>query len=98
MWPGIVALVMFLLFLIFLGTVFLQDVLRTTANVVVLYFLALRIWTEIKKYCRGEIYALCAAASLLVVALVGNFLPFWFITTAALLMFALVQLFVLMEK
>ena len=98
MWPAIVALIIFLLFLIFLGALFLQDVLVTTANIVILYFLGLRVWTEIKKYKRGELYVLCGVAALLVVTLVGNFLPLWFITTAALIAFALVHLYVFMEK
>ena len=96
--PSIIALVVFIILAIILGVMFLIPLVIVVANGIILYFLFLRIHTEITKYNRGDIYALSGAASVFVLLLTGNFLPVWWITTAALLTFVIARIYIIAKK
>ena len=98
MWPFIVVIAVFLIFLMIVGVLFLKPLIVVGSNLIVLYFLSLRIHTEITKYDRGDIYVYSAIASLLVILIVGNFLPLWWVTTAAFLSFVFTHLYILTKK
>ena len=98
MWPIILALIAFIIFGIILIVLFLKPVIVVGANIVILYFLFLRIYTEITKYKRAEVYALSTLASAIFLLLVGNFLPLWWITTLALLAFVITHVYIMFEK
>ncbi len=98
LWPSILILIAFLIFAFILGFLFLIPLVVVGANIVVLYFLFLRIYTEIRKHKRGEIYLLSGTAAVFILVLTGNFLPLWWITTAVLLAFVVAHLYVLWEK
>ena len=98
MWPIILALIAFIIFAIILTTLFLMPLIVVGTNTVILYFLFLRIYTEIKKHKRGEIYLLSGAAAAFILFITGNFLPLLRITTAALLAFVIAHAYLLWEK
>ena len=98
MWPAILLLIAFLIFAIILITLFLIPLIIVAINIVILYFLFLRIYTEIKKYGRGNLYLVSAVATVILLFLIKNFLPLWQITTAALLTFVIAHLYLLFKK
>lgn len=98
LWPSILILIAFIVFATILTTLFLMPLIVVGVNVIVLYFLFLRIYTEITKYKRLEHYALSFVAAALILYLIGNFLPLWWITTATLLAFVITQIYVRWEK
>ena len=98
MLPSILALIAVIIFVIIMSVLFLKPLVSVLANTILLYLLFLRVYTEITKYKRANIYAVCAVLALLVVFLAGNFLPLWWITTAGLLMFVLAHAYILYKK
>jgi len=68
------------------------------ANAIILYFLFLRIYTEIKKYKREYEYLMGFLAACFIILLTGNFLPFWSITTAVFLSFIFVHVYIILDK
>jgi len=95
---SILALIAFIIFAIILGVLFLMPMVTVGANIIILYFLFLRIYTEIIKYKRAEHYALSFAAAMLILLITKNFLPLWWITTASLLAFIITHIYILFEK
>jgi len=95
---SLIVLALVIIFVFIMGFVFLKPLIVVGANAIVLYFLFLRIYTEIKKYKRGDLYLICGAASILLLVIFGNFLPLWMITTAGLLTLAIVHVYLLFEK
>jgi len=98
MLPAILALIAFIIFVIILVVLFLKPLVVVLANTIILYLLFLRIYTEITKYKRANIYAITAIISLLIIYLLGNFLPLWWITTTGMLMFVLAHIYVIYKK
>ena len=98
LWPSILALIAFIIFVLILGTLFIPLILVVGANAVILYFIFLRIYTEITKYKRGDIYALSGAGAVFLLLITGNFLPTWWITTWALLTFIIAHLYINIKK
>ena len=98
MWPFILALVAVIIFVIIMSVLFLKPLALVLANTIILYILFLRVYTEITKYERGNIYAACGAISLLTIYLTGNFLPIWWITTAGLMAFVLAHIYVMYKE
>jgi len=75
------------LFVFLMGTLFLVPVLQVLLNGVILYLLTIRIYTEVKKYNRADLYLKCVIAASIVLLLIGNFLPLWTITSLGLVTF-----------
>ena len=98
LWPSILALIAFIIFGIIMGFLFLLPLISVAANIIILYFLWLRIYTEITKYKRGEIYLLSGAASILILLLLGNFFPLWWFTTVAFLAFIITHIYLIFEN
>jgi len=98
MWPFILALIAFIIFAIILTTLFLMPLINVGTNIIILYFLFLRVYTEVTKHKRGEVYLLSGAAAALGLVLIGNFLPVWWITTASLLAFVIAHAYLAWEK
>jgi hypothetical protein len=98
MWPTILILAVFIVFALILGFMFLIPLIVVGGNLVILYFLFLRVYTEITKYKRGELYVLSGAAAIFLLLIIGNFLPLWWITTASLLAFAIAQVYSILIK
>ena len=95
---SLLALAAFIIFGIILGWLFLMPLIAVATNIIILYFLFLRIYTEITKYKRNEHYALSFAAAALILLIVKNFLPLWWITTCTLLAFIITHVYILFEK
>jgi len=95
---SILALVVFIIFGIILGFLFLMPLVVVGANIIILYFLFLRIYTEITKYKRAEHYALSFVAAMMILLIAKNFIPLWWITTATLLAFFITHIYILFEK
>ncbi|HLF54579.1 MAG TPA: hypothetical protein VI612_02570 [Candidatus Nanoarchaeia archaeon] len=98
MWMSIFAIIVFIIFAMIMSFVFLMPLIKVAANAVILYFIWLRVYTEIKKYKRTELYVMSALASALILLLTGNFLPLWWITTMAILAMIIARLYLLWEK
>src|SRR5574341_1741826 len=95
LWPSILILAAFILFGVILGTLFLIPLIIVISNIIILYFIFLRVHTEITKYKRGDIYAYSTIAAVLIMVIFGNFLPTWRITTAALLAFVIAHIYIM---
>ncbi|MBW3016105.1 hypothetical protein KY309_00660 [Candidatus Woesearchaeota archaeon] len=98
MLPAIIALLAFIIFIIIMAVLFLKPLVVVLANTIILYVLFIRTYTEITKYGRAKTYTISAIIALLIVYLAGNFLPLWWITTAALLMFVLARIYIIYKK
>lgn len=98
LWPSILILAAFIVFAFILGFLFLMPLIVVGANIIILYFLFLRIYTEITKYKRGDIYAYSAVAAALILLLTKNFMPVWWITTWTLMTFVIVHVYILLKK
>ena len=98
LWPSIFLLLAFIIFAVILGVAFLMPLLVVAANAIILYFLSLRIYTELVKYGRGKLYAICGAISIFILLITDNFMPTWWITTAALMTFFIVHMYIIYEK
>lgn len=98
MLPAILALIAVIVFVIIMSVLFLKPLFLVLANTIILYLLFLRVYTEITKYERANIYAACGAISLFAIYLTGNFLPIWWITTAGLLAFILAHVYVMYKE
>ena len=97
-WMSFIILALFVLFAAIMLKLFLFTLVEVVINIFILYFLFLRIWTELTKYKRGEIYAMGAIAALIIFLIVGNFLPVWSVTTIALITLVLVHLYLLVPR
>jgi hypothetical protein len=95
---SLLALAAFIIFTVILAWMFLLPAISVGANAIILYFLFLRIYTEITKYKRAEHYALSFAAAALILVIVKNFLPLWWITTCTLLAFIITHTYIMFEK
>lgn len=95
---SIIGLLLFLVFAFIIGYLFLMPAIVVASNVLILYLLFLRIYTEITKYKRAETYAYSFAAAALLLLIVKNFLPVWWITTCALLAFIIAQVYTIYKK
>ena len=98
MLPSIIAFIVVLIFFIYIAFLFLKDIVVALVNVGILYILGIRIYTEIKKYHRGEIYAYCGVISVILALFFGTLWPLWRITSAVILAFLLVHLVVWSKK
>jgi len=98
MWPTLLILAVFIVVASILGFMFLIPLIVVGGNLIILYFLFLRVYTEITKYKRGELYLLSGAAAIFLLLIVRNFLPLWWITTAALLTFVLAHGYLMFTK
>ncbi len=98
MWMSIFAIIVFIIFAMIMSFVFLMPLIKVAANAVILYFIWLRVYTEIKKYKRMEVYIMSALASALILLITGNFLPLWWITTMAIFAMIIARLYLLWEK
>jgi hypothetical protein len=96
--PTILILIAFLIFAFVLGYLFLMPLIVVGTNIIILYFLFLRIYTEITKYNRGNTYAYSAVAAALILFITKNFIPVWWITTWALMTFIIVHVYILFKK
>lgn len=96
--PTILILIAFLIFAFVLGYLFLMPLVVVGTNIIILYFLFLRIYTEITKYNRGNTYAYSAVAAALILVITKNFIPVWWITTWALITFIIAQVYILLKK
>lgn len=84
--------IIFLIFVFLMGFVFLVPLLTVIANALILYCLSLRLTTDINKYHQGELYLKSGVAAALVLAIAGNFLPLWWITSLALLTYIIAKI------
>ncbi len=98
MWLSIFAIIVFIIFVMIMSFVFLMPLIKVAANAAILYFIWLRVYTEIKKYKRTEVYVMSAVAASLILLITGNFLPLWWITTMAILAMIIARLYLLWEK
>ena len=98
LWPSILILAAFILFGVILGILFVMPFIVVGSNIIILYCVFLRVYTEITKYKRGDIYAYSAAAAVLIMVIFKNFLPTWWITTASLLAFVIAHIYISIEK
>lgn len=98
LWPSILIFIAFIIFAAIMGALFLVPLLTVAINTIILYFLFLKIYTEITKHGRAEIYAFSFVAAALILVILKNFLPLWWITTASILAFVLTHLYLLFEK
>jgi hypothetical protein len=96
--PTLLILAAFILFAVILSVLFLKPLIVVGANIIILYFLFLRIHTEITKYKRGDIYAYSAVTAALILVLTKNFIPVWWITTWTFLTFIIVHAYILFKK
>jgi len=97
MWPFILVLLMVLIVFGILGFLFLIPIIEAAANGIILYLLFLRVRTELKKI-KPDAYAIGLLAAVLLLLLFGNFLPLWWITSAALIGYILTQAYLALEK
>jgi hypothetical protein len=98
LWPSILILAAFIVFAFILGFLFLMPLVVVGVNIIILYFLFLRIYTEITKHKRMEIYAYSVVAAAVILLLTKNFLPVWWVTTLALLTFVIAHVYLLLKK
>jgi len=98
MWPSILLVIGFIVVLGVMGILFLMPLIEVAINGILLYFLFLRMYTEITKYKRGEDYLISGVAAALILAITKNFLPLWWLTTGILLMFVIAQLYRSLRK
>lgn len=97
LWIDFLFLLLFAIFALILISLFLWTAIEVTINFVILYFLFLRVRTEIIKHKRGEIYLMAVVAAAIILLFAGNILPVWKITTLAIVTFILVQLYQLVK-
>lgn len=81
---------------IILISLFFVPAIIVALNLVILYLLFLRISTEIRKYKRGEYFAIGAVAGMIFILLVP--MPFWHITSWAIAMYIIATLWRLIER
>ncbi len=96
--PSLLILAAFIIFGLVLAFLFLMPLIVVGINIIILYFLFLRIYTEITKYKRGNIYAYSAVAAALILVITKNFIPVWWITTWTLMTFIIVHVYILFQK
>ncbi len=92
---SIAALIVFILFMAYLGWLFLFDILELVINGAIIYALFLRSWVEIAREEKYYFYLGGAAAALVVYYFSRNFLEgiyFWGITTYIVLSFVFAQI------
>lgn len=91
MWPAIIGLAVFLVFLLMLGMLFATTVLSILVNGIILYLLCIRILTEVNKGWLKE-YGWGALLAFVAIALLGNmFGIFWVVTTYVIFWFIAAQ-------
>ena len=91
----ITALIVIVLFFLYLGWVFLFPVLELVINGILIYVIFLRSQVEIVKEGKHYFYLGGAAASIIVYMIAGNFLSpllVWGVTTWLILAFAFSQI------
>jgi hypothetical protein len=78
MWPSIVALIVFVAFLFYLGYAFLYDVAQLVINGAIIYFVGLRTFVELNGAEKevGYAYTFSAIIALGIVSITGSFIPF----------------------
>lgn len=92
MWPSIISLVVFVLFVIFLAVLFLKDIFVVFVNTILLYAVALRVWKDWKQRHLRDYYVLAVLFSAMIVLLTGTVFPFWWATLVAV--YAIVLVFI----
>jgi len=98
MWPGLIALLGFLIFVGIIISLFLVPLIVVGVNVAILYCLFLCIHKEVRKYKRGELYLKAGLLAAIAILIFGNFLPLWWITTLALLSFFIVHVYLFLKN
>ncbi len=81
---------------IILISLFFVPAIIVALNLTILYLLFVRISTEIRKYKRGEYFAIGAVAGLIVILLVP--MPLWHITDWAIVTYVVATLWRLIER
>jgi len=78
---------------------FLPAIFEALLNGVILYFLFLKTYADIKKRRMQRMYILAAIVSAVFLAIVGNMFPVWMFTTWAILtMFIVVLIRIMLTK
>lgn len=83
------ALIVAIVFICIMAALFLVPLIEVTVNGIVLYLLFIRIYTEMTKYKRADLYVKCALVAGILMLLFGNYIPTWRITTWIFTTFAL---------
>lgn len=78
------------------GFSFAKDIAEILINGVILYLLYFRSLKYFKP--KHQEYIIAAVVSILILTLLGNFLPIWWITSFALFSFILAQLLLFIKK
>ena len=95
-WAFIIALVVLVIFAVWAGWTLWLDIILLAVNSLVLWMIALRGFTEIKEG-KHYLYLISAIASVLSILIAGNYLPFWHVTTFAIITYAIVQVVILVD-
>ena len=95
-WAFIIALVVLIIFAVWAGWVLWLDIILLAVNALILWMIALRSWAEIKEG-KHYLYLIGAIASVISILLAGNYLPFWHVTTFAVITFAIVQVVIFVD-
>jgi len=93
--PAIIALIVIILFGIYLGWLYLVPAAELFVNGIIIYAIFLRAYVEIVKEGKYHFYLAGAAAAIIVYALAGNFLGgllVWGVTTWIVLAMAFAQI------
>ena len=93
MYISIVAFIIFLIFSLLMGFVFLVPMIVVFVNALILYCLTLRISTDINKSKQGELYLISGVAAALMLLIFGNFLPLWRVTSIAILTYIIARIY-----
>lgn len=98
MWPSIIALLGFLVFVFVLIYLFLFPLIEVAINMTIIYFIFLRIYTEITKHDKMDVYALTILAGILIALLTGSIGILWRVTVASIFAIALAQIYHLLKR
>lgn len=91
MWPFVYALAVLALFAVFVSYLFLKDIIIVVVNVALLYLSGLKIHADLTKRNLFKEYGITAVFFVIILLLIGNFLPIWFLTSVVLLSTLAVQ-------
>ena len=80
MWPSIIALALFLVFLVLVVALFLKNIIVVIINAAIIYFISLKILADIKKRDMLKDYLIGLAGGIVVLFFIKNLVPLWWPT------------------
>lgn len=98
MWPSIIAFLGFLIFVFILIYLSLFPLIEVAINMVILYFIFLRIYTEIAKHGKKDLYVMTILGGVLLAIIIGEIGLLWRLTVAAISTIIISQIYYLLKR